>query len=166
MPRLFCPDLLPRVKLHRPDAVTREIAFMEVDELGLRHVLEASALLFRNIRCCPSGDMGRRRFPVHPAFHDLADELADSRAVLEAERVGLAERLTHGGEVLCGTSVSPDKDIFQKMNIVELVNAEDRTSVEGPRHIGEGQRGQVMFDEGNVRRQPGDAFIDVGSLLR
>lgn len=48
MARLLYPDLLPCVKLGGPDAVAREIAFVEMDELGLRPVLEARALIFRN----------------------------------------------------------------------------------------------------------------------
>src|ERR1700677_3701529 len=105
--------------------------------------------------------MCRGRFAAHAVLDDLGDELADGRAVPEAERVRLAERLPDGSILFGGTSIGPDEDLLEKLEVVQFIDAEERVDVERARNIREGQGRQIVFDKWDVGRKPRDAFIDI-----
>ena len=65
--------------------------------------------------------------------YDLAEDCAQRRAMPQPERIGLAERLPHGGIALGRALIGPDEHILEQFDPVELVDAENRVRVGVPR---------------------------------
>src|SRR5258708_37301143 len=135
------PDLLPPLEFTRPDLVTREVSFVQADKLALGHVPEFLSVGLRDaILLYPGGDICRGGFAVHPPAYHLADDLLQCGLVLEPERIGLAQRLAHGGIAGRRPLIRPNEYIPQQIDLIQFINAQDRIHVDPTRHVDEGQR--------------------------
>ena len=110
--------------------------------------------------------MRGRRLPVHARAYDFADDLAQRRAVLQPERIGLAERLPDGGVSRGRALIGPDKHVLEQIDLVQFVDAENGLGVGAARNIGKRQRREIGLDERNVRRKPRDALVNIVERLK
>jgi hypothetical protein len=86
---------------------------MEAQKVCLRHFAETVAPILSNIFIDPLRQKCSGRLPVETLTHDVANNLAQSRAVCEPERVRLAERLPHRDVLFRRPAMGPDKHILQ-----------------------------------------------------
>src|SRR6185312_8818909 len=161
MPDCAGPGLLPGQKLTGPDLVSREISLMQAQELRLCHVPEFRALRVGDVFLDPGRDVRGGGFSVHGTAHHLGHHLAQRSLVLEPERIGLAQRLPHRGVSSGGAFIRPDEYIPQQINLVHLINGQNRLGVERPRHVDERQRREIALDEWNVRGQARHTLVHV-----
>src|ERR1700677_1087791 len=94
----LAPDFLPCLEFTRPDLVACEVSLVQADKLALGHVPEILPLGFRDaVFLHPGRDICCGPLSVHPPTHRLTDDLPQRGLVREPERIGLAQRLAHGG---------------------------------------------------------------------
>lgn len=77
--------------------------------------------------------------------HDVANNLAEGRTVLEPERIGFAHRLPHGDVLFHRPPIGPEKHL-EKTDVIQLIDAERGFGVERPRPSvkGSGEKLRLM----------------------
>ena len=80
-------------KFGRPDAVSREVAFVKAQKFPLDDFAKALAVRFLDMLYRPGADVCVRRLLVHAFTDDISDEMAYRGSVIQSERVG-ARRAT------------------------------------------------------------------------
>jgi len=105
---------LPHLEFTGPDPVACEVSFVQADKLALGDVSKLLSLGYRDaIVLHPACDIPRGRLSVYQPAHQLADDLPQCGLMLEPERIGLAQRLAHGGITRRRTLIRPNEYIPQ-----------------------------------------------------
>ena len=98
---------------------------------------------------------------VHRLADHVGHHLLERLPVAQPERIGLARGLPDG-RIACGRAlVRPHKDILEKIDAVQLVNAKDAPGVGIVRHIHERDRCEVAAEERDIGRKTRDALVHV-----
>ena len=98
--------------------------------------------------------------------NDAADHVAQSRSVLPAQRVRLAEEVSNGAVVAGGALIGEDEEFAQKLPSTQLVDAQDGLTVDISRNAFESHRRQIRLDQRHVCGQPCDPFVGIVERLQ
>jgi hypothetical protein len=86
---------------------------MEAKNVGLSHFSETLALIGRDFLSGPSGQKGGGRLAIEAISHDIGNNVAQGRPMLEPERIGFAERLPDCGVLFGRPAIGPDEYVLE-----------------------------------------------------
>ena len=103
---------------------------------------------------------------VEAGANHQRDYFGDQLAVMQTERVRLAQRLAHGRVARAGALIGPDKHIAQQLYAVQFINAQHTVNIGAFRNVHKRQWAEVIANQRDICRQARHPLVHVLERLK